>query len=288
MTLVAVPNISEGRDERFVQDAVSGISEAGGKVLDVHSDARHNRSVLTLVASDDSLVPPIVTLASICRKIDLRDHDGVHPRLGALDVCPVVPFRAPMERAVFAAREVAQAVAEACDLPVYLYGRAAEREVTRDLPAIRKGGLEGVIRRSVDIPPDFGPKAIDPAHGVVCVGARGPLIAFNVWLRAAPEVAEVIARRVREPASGLAGVRALGMDLGGVSQVSMNLTEPERAGIDAVFDLVSDIARSLGEEPWKTEIVGLIEKRFAPDPEKKAARLLIQPGRDLESAISVS
>jgi glutamate formiminotransferase len=286
--LVAVPNISEGRNERFVNDVVAHIEATGAGVIDVHSDARHNRSVLTIVAPNDSIVSPLVSLALRCRDIDLDRHEGAHPRLGGLDVCPVVPFRTSMGKAVAEARSAAGAIAEACGLPVYLYGEAALREATRELPDLRRGGLAGLIARSAGLPPDFGPEAINPSTGVVCVGARGPLIAFNVWLEATGDVAREIAEVVREKSSGLAGLRALGIDLGGgTSQVSMNLTKPEETGIDRAFHVVSEVASSHGVTISKTEIVGLIEERFVPDPKKEAARLLLQPGRTLESATSI-
>jgi glutamate formiminotransferase len=288
MSLVVVPNISEGRNEHFVNDVVAEVAKAGARVLDVHSDARHNRSVLTIVSPNDVLVAPLVALARACRDIDLEVHEGAHPRLGGLDVCPLVPFRSPMEAAVSATHSVAKAIAEACAVPVYLYGNAARRAATRELPDLRRGGLAGLIARSIDIPPDHGPGAIDPSRGIVCVGARGPLIAFNVWFEATVEKAREVAKVVREQSS-LRGVRALGIDMeNGTSQVSMNLTSPEETGIDSAFQAVSDAASTRGIKPWRTEIVGMIEERFAPDPKKEAARLLIQPGRTLESAISSS
>jgi glutamate formiminotransferase len=288
VSLIAVPNISEGRNERFVNDIVAEVERAGARVLDVHSDVPHNRSVLTIVSPNDELMAPLVALARACRDIDLEVHEGAHPRLGGLDVCPLVPFHSPMEAAVSTARSVAEAVAEACAVPVYLYGNAARRRATRELPDLRRGGLAGLEARSVDTPPDYGPRAIDPSRGVVCVGARGPLIAFNVWFEATAEIAREVAKLVREQSS-LPGVRALGIDLGdGTSQVSMNLKSPQETGIDTVFQAVTDAASTRGIKPWKTEIVGLIEERFAPDPKKEAARLLIQPGRTLESAMSTS
>jgi len=242
--------------------------------------------VLTLTTLGDSLIEAIVQLADLAAAIDLRDQTGVHPRLGGLDVCPFVPFRADMDEAVAAARGAGRAVAERCDLPVYLYGHASERAATRNLPDLRRGGLAGLIDRAGSLLPDFGPRDIDPAKGVVCVGARGPLIAFNVWFAAPVEVARAIARGAREESSGLTGLRALGLDVGeGRSQVSMNLTEPAALGIDAAYEAVADLALTHGVTPKHTELVGLIEERFVPDPNKEAARLLIQPGRTLESAL---
>jgi glutamate formiminotransferase len=278
--------VSEGRDRQKIESAVESIDRAGGDVIDVHSDERHNRTVLTVVARNDALVEPMTALATSVRDIDLQQHTGVHPRLGGLDVCPFVPHEEGIDGAIQLARQTGRAIAERLDLPVFLYGAGARREATRELPSLRRGGLVGLATRVHDLPPDFGPQTIDPTRGVVCVGARGPLIAFNVWLEAQVVVAREIAKRVRESASGLRGVRALGLDLDdGYSQVSLNLTAPEVVGIDDAYEVVAAASRSEGVTIVKTEIVGLIEKRFSPDDKKEAARLLIQPGRTLESAL---
>jgi glutamate formiminotransferase len=289
LTVIAIPNISEGRDQRFIDATVTSVQRGACDVLDVHSDGRHNRTVLTIASADDSFVEAMIELASLASTIDMTRHTGVHPRLGGLDVCPFVPFRTDMEPAVTTAREVGRAISERCDLPVYLYGHAAPRASTRRLPDLRRGGLQELIARAPSLPPDFGPGRIDPSKGVVCVGARGPLIAFNVWIEAPVKLARAIAHLVREENSGLAGLRALGLEIGnGRSQVSMNITEPDLVGIDAAYEAVANAARAHGVAPVHTELVGLVEQRFAPDPEKEAARLLIQPGRTLESALKIA
>lgn len=282
MTLLAIPNISAGRDKSLVVTATAAVESTGARLLDIHIDSVHNRSVLTVIAPSGVLVVAMTELAKACTSIDLRDHTGVHPRLGVLDVCPIVPHGSPMEDAIACALETAEKIGEEAGLPVFLYGEAAERSHFRSLPELRRLGTSELAR----LRPDRGPAAIDPARGVVCVGARGVLIAFNVWFRCPIRDAEAIASAVRESSGGLPGVRALGMSIDEtLSQVSMNLVDPPTTGVDDVFDAVSKLARERGIETWGTEIVGLPPARFMPDPEREAARLLLKPGRSLESAI---
>jgi glutamate formiminotransferase / 5-formyltetrahydrofolate cyclo-ligase len=287
MALITVPNVSEGRDPDRARALADSLTHSGCRLLDVHSDAAHNRSVFTAVGSAEALVDGLSVLAErAANVIDLERHRGVHPRLGALDVCPIVPEGEPMDNAAAAARAVAAAIADRAGLPVYLYG-AASTDRNRELPAIRRGGLADLIgRAAAGFAPDFGPREIDPRRGVVCVGARGVLIAFNVWISGSIEIATTIAAEVRERGGGLPGVRALGLELSrSETQVSMNLTAPERTGIDEAFDAVSRIARQRGSTVLRTEIVGLVPERFLPSPDAEAARLLLEPGRSLESVL---
>lgn len=278
MALIGVPNVSEGRDADVVDHLIAGVTLHGLRVLDVHSDPRHNRSVLTITGAPLELSDGLTELAErAASSIDLRRHTGVHPRLGALDVCPIVPFEQPMQDAVVVARRTAGSIAR-LGIPVYLYGAAALREAARELPDIRRGSLA----------PDLGGPEIDARTGTVCVGARGPLIAFNVNVAADSEAARTIAASVRESDGGTRGVRALGFSLDErTSQISMNLVEPTVCGIDAAFKEVKRAAEVLGLEITATEIVGLVEERFLPDPTREAARLLIEPGRSLESVLRV-
>ncbi|HEX2241370.1 MAG TPA: glutamate formiminotransferase, partial [Actinomycetota bacterium] len=241
MPLIAVPNVSEGRDHQRIDHFTSVLSAAGVDVLDVHTDAVHHRTVFTITGSDDGLSGAAVGLAAACKEsIDLRSHDGRHPRLGGLDVWPFVPHQAPLDDAVVAAHATGKRIADELNLPVYFYGAAARRAEFRELSDLRRGGLDTLIERaSTDLPPDEGPTQIDPRHGVVCLGARDVLIAFNVWLDGPVERAEEIAAGIRERRGGLAGVRALGIELDSHrSQVSMNLTDPERGGIEDAFTAI--------------------------------------------------
>lgn len=287
MSLIAIPNVSEGRDHELVGRLADAAASGGAKVLDVHSDEFHNRSVFTIAGEDPALVEGMVSLArEAARAIDLTLHTGVHPRLGALDVCPFVPHGIPMDRAVEAARKTAARIGNEAGIPVYLYERATMPSGTRSLPDLRKGGMEGLIGRSREIPPDFGPSTIDPATGVVCVGARDVLIAFNVWLRGSVSIAQQIAAELRTSAGGPPGVRALGLQISPeMSQVSMNLTRPEVTGIEEAFAAVRDLARELSGEVEFTEIIGLVPERYLPDPGSEAARRSISPGHSLESVL---
>ena len=220
--------------------------------------------------------------------IDLRTQRGAHPRTGCLDVCPFVPHGTGMDGAIAAAHGAARAIARDASLPVYLYGRASRRPEAVGLPELRRGGLDALARRArSELPPDEGPAEIDPKAGVVCVGARDVLIAFNVWIDAGVEVARAIANSVRTEGGGLPGIRALGLWLGSraLSQISMNLIEPARTGIDQAFVAVERNAAEAKVDIVATEIVGLVPERFMPDPDAQAARLLVKPGRSLESAL---
>jgi glutamate formiminotransferase len=286
MPLVTIPNVSEGRDEDIVSQMSDALTSRGSRVLDVHVDARHNRSVLTATGDDRALTDGLVELASrAAASIDLTVHAGAHPRVGALDVCPIVPHREPMERAIAVARAVGHAIGHDAALPVYFYDGASD--AGRSLPEIRAGGLKALIARAArGCLPDAGPATIDARRGVVCVGARDVLIAFNVWLRCDVDVARSIARSVRARDGGLPGVRALGVALGeGLSQVSMNLVQPDRTGIDDAFAAVAATASKSGAEIVATELVGLVPERFLPAPDAPAARLLREPGRSLESVL---
>ena len=289
MGVIAVPNISEGRDAVRISTAVEAVESSEGRVLDVHSDATHNRSVLTVAPGAEGLSPSMVELSRSLAYIDLREHEGVHPRLGGLDVCPVVPvLDAPMSEAVSAAHGIGEDLAAYTGLPVYYYGAAARRQETSRLPALRRGGLKGLIERAEGgLVPDAGPRRIDPGRGVVCVGARTCLIAFNVWLDCAEAIAKVIASQVRTAGGGPPGVRALGMAMNGrfPSQVSMNLTDPDRTGIDRAFAAVAKAADEAGAGVGCTEIVGLVPQRYLPAPDAPATGLLLEALRPLESVL---
>lgn len=282
MTLLAVPNLSEGRDMTVVGTLRETVTSAGARLLDSHSDPIHNRTVFTVSAAPEILVAAMADLAvSAARSIDLTSHQGVHPRVGVLDVCPFVPHRSSIDAAVEAALDAARRIGE-LGFPVFLYGKAGIWE----LPELRRGGLEGLIDRVAEgLAPDHGPGRISPERGVVCVGARGPLIAFNVNIDGDLEAARTIARAVRAEAEGLPGVRALGLPMTEGAQVSMNITQPEDVAITDVFAAIEGWAARLDVEITSTEIVGLVEQRFLPDPDAKATRLLIEPGRSVESAL---
>jgi glutamate formiminotransferase len=257
-----VPNVSEGRDQAVVDDLAAAFSSAAARLLDVHSDADHHRSVFTLVGGDDDLVDSLVAGALAARdRIDLRRHDGLHPRVGAVDVVPVVPLReADMPRARAAALAAAARIGEEAGLPVFLY---AESAGGRRPAFFRRGGPEELQRRveAGELAPDFGPSRLHESAGAVLVGARRPLIAFNVELDTGDvEVARAVAAAVRESSGGLPGVQAIGLLLAGSgrAQVSMNLLDQEATPLHEVVRRVGEEARSRGVEVARGELVGLL------------------------------
>ena len=261
LPLEAVPNFSEGRDEAVVRAIGDALAERA-ELLDVHSDADHNRSVFTLVAGDRAIVDALLAGISCAReRIDLRGHAGVHPRIGAADVVPIVPVRPEdADRARVAALELARRVGSEIGLPVFLYGEVGEG---RGPAFFRRGGTDELQRRidAGELAPDFGPKQLDPAAGGVIVGTRPPLIAFNVNLVGANlEVAREIARVVRERDGGFPGVRALGLDLpsAGQAQVSMNVEDWEASALHEIVATVEREAAARGVEIAGSELVGLM------------------------------
>jgi glutamate formiminotransferase / 5-formyltetrahydrofolate cyclo-ligase len=261
LPLESVPNFSEGRDGETI-DALGAALSEHARLLDVHSDADHNRSVFTLVGREEELVEALLAGIGCAReRIDLRRHEGAHPRIGAADVVPVVPLRPEqMPRARAAALRLAERVGEELDLPVFLYGALAE---SRGPAFFRRGGPEELQRRidAGELEPDFGPRRLDERAGGVLVGARRPLIAFNVNLRDADvAVAREIAAVVREAGGGFPGVRALGLDLprAGLAQVSMNVEDWEAAALHEILSRVEAEAAARGATPAGSELVGLM------------------------------
>lgn len=260
-----IPNISEGRRFDVLDLCAHAISGTGAALLDIHSDTAHNRSVFTFVGQ-----PAVVTAGAhalvdaALEAIDLRAHEGVHPRVGAVDVVPFVPLDdASLELCIAIAREFAAAIAARHDLPVYLYEAAATRPHRRRLEAIRRGGLSALAERmhAADWAPDFGPAQPHRSAGVTVVGARLPLLAYNINLATDRlDVATAIARAVRESSGGLPFVKALGVPLAdrGIVQVSMNLTNFRETSMRRVFDAVSAEAARHGVAILESEIVGLV------------------------------
>jgi glutamate formiminotransferase len=259
--LESVPNFSEGRNEETI-DAIGRALSSGADLLDVHVDPDHNRSVFTLVGDEDGLVGALVEgISSARERIDLRRHEGAHPRIGAADVVPVVPIRPEdRERAQDAARRLAARVGEELALPVFLYGDLAPG---RGPAFFRRGGPEELQRRldAGELRPDAGPGRLDPAAGGVIVGSRRPLIAFNVNLASRDlDVAREIASLVREKDGGFPGVRALGLDLprAGHVQVSMNVEDYEASALHEIVERIEREAAARGVEVLGSELVGLM------------------------------
>lgn len=261
-----VPNISEGRDPGIIAAVAGAIPPAGAaRLIDLSSDPDHHRSVLTLAGPPDAVRVAVEALVAVAvDRIDLRRHQGRHPRMGAVDVIPFIPVRdVTMEDCVLLARQVGATIAARHALPVYLYEAAATAPHRRNLADIRRGEFEGFPEKIHDPrwSPDFGPDRVHPSAGCTAVGARPFLIAFNVDLKTPDiEVAKAIARVVRESSGGLPCVKALGLFLAdrGRAQVSMNLTDYRTTSIPRAFEAVRDEAARRGVEVADSEIVGLV------------------------------
>jgi glutamate formiminotransferase len=270
MLLLAVPNFSEGRDHARVV-AISGAFATGAALLDTHSDTVHNRTVLTLSGAPGSLADALANGARACvEEVDMRRHDGVHPCIGALDVCPVVWLsegdRGPArEEALSAARRIA---AEA-GVPVFLYGELAAHPARRERAFFREGGLVelGARMASGELRPDFGPAKPHPTAGATLVTARPPLAAFNLELEgAAIDDAREIASRLRESGGGLPGVRAIAIDIGkGRTQISTNVHDPIAVPLAQVVERIRELAGASGASITSAEIVGLIPEAALAD-----------------------
>jgi glutamate formiminotransferase len=261
-----VPNVSEGRRAETVRaltDAVASV--AGVRLLDASSDAAHNRSVLTMAGEAAPIKAAVLALfAEATSRIDLRMHRGEHPRLGAVDVVPFVPIEGvTMADCVALARDVASEVASRFAIPVFLYEEAAASPARRNLEDIRRGEFEGLAAKlaSEEWKPDFGPSVPHSTAGAVVIGARMPLIAYNINLATDRlDVAKKIAAAVRHSSGGFRYVKAMGIALEdrGIVQVSMNLTNHEKTPIHRVFDAVCNEAERYGVQVLESEIIGLI------------------------------
>jgi glutamate formiminotransferase len=258
LPLEAVPNFSEGRDRSTI-DAIADALAGRARLLDVHSDADHNRSVYTLVGDETALVGALLDAIRVAaERIDLRRHEGAHPRIGAADVVPIVPIEpGELPRARAAAEELGARLGDELGLPVFLYAPPE-----RGPAYYRRGGVGGLGRRLADgeLVPDFGPAVLHESAGGVIVGARRPLIAFNVNLRGNVEAAREIAAVVRERGGGFPGVRALGLDLprAGVVQVSMNVEDWEAAALHEIVARIAHEASLRGADVLGSELVGLM------------------------------
>lgn len=290
---LAVPNVSEGRDEATIEALCDAVRVRRVRLLDVHSDTDHNRSVLTVAGDPLALQDAMVALAGeAMERIDLRRQRGTHPRIGALDIVPVValaPDDLPM--ACELAVGIAQRIGEELALPVFRYGAIASNPARTRPHEFRRGGLESLEQAVEDgeLVPDDGPHRIHATAGAVLVGAREPLIAWNMALPYATLTdARAIAARVRESGGGPPGVRALGMYLpdAGVAQVSMNLEDFRRTPPAVAVAAVRREAERLGVEAGDSELVGLIPAAALRGPSPSALRLAqFRPGQVLEAQL---
>ena len=259
-----VPNFSEGRRKEVIDqivEAIAGVPNA--HVLDVQSDADHNRSVVTFVGEPEAVEGAAFRgIEKAAELIDMNLHRGEHPRMGAADVVPFVPIKdVTMDDCVAIARRVGERVGRELGIPVYLYEAAATRPERRNLANVRRGEYEGIkaeIATKPEREPDFGPRRMGKA-GATAIGARPPLIAFNVYLNTDDvEVAKAIARAVRHSSGGLRYVKALGLLVKGRAQVSMNLTDYRHTPVHRVVEMIRREAEHYGVSVVESELIGLI------------------------------
>ncbi len=267
-----VPNFSEGRRKEVLDELRDAFKIDGVSLIDYSADPDHNRSVYTAVGDADGIKKAIIAAVGVAvKRIDLNEHEGVHPRIGAVDVIPIIPlFDATFEEAIEIARDVARQIAAKFELPVYLYGEAAEHGWRVDLASIRRGQFEGLAQKMKDPAwkPDFGPNVPHPTAGATVVGVRDFLVAFNVNLKTDDlTIAKRIARAVRASSGGLGYVKALGVELKskGIVQVTMNILDYRRNAIYRVFELVKMEARRWGVDVHSTEIIGCIPTEAVVD-----------------------
>ncbi|MFZ5825919.1 MAG: glutamate formimidoyltransferase [Bacillota bacterium] len=261
-----VPNFSEGRRPEVIEAIAGAIAAQGVKLLGVSADADHNRTVVTFVGKPEEVVRAAVRGAEVAQKlIDLTQHQGNHPRMGAVDVIPFIPISGcDMKDCVALARQVGEILGSQLNIPVFLYEDAATRPERRNLADVRRGEFEGLRAKIGTDPaktPDFGPNAIHPTAGATAVGARMPLIAFNVNLGTNDmEIAKKIAKAVRGSSGGLVGCKALGIELKERNQVqvSMNMVNYKDTPLHRAFELIRIEAERYGVPVVGSEIVGLV------------------------------
>ncbi len=268
-----VPNFSEGRDPGKIEKIVEPFRGRDGvKLLDHQRDEDHNRLVVTVAGRPDALVAAVIdSMRAAIEVIDMRSHKGQHPRMGAVDVVPFIPVKnVTMEEAVALSKRLAEEAAAEFNLPVFLYEESATRPQRRNLADIRRGQFEGMAEKLTqpDWTPDCGPTQVHPTAGVTAVGARMPLVAFNVNLDTDKlDIANAIARKVRHISGGLRYCKAVGIDLKdkGRVQVSMNMTDYRKTALYRAFELIRIEARRYGVNVVGSEIVGLVPMEALAD-----------------------
>lgn len=261
-----VPNFSEGRDLEKIDKIVSPFrAKAGVKLLDYSNDEDHNRLVVTVVGEPEALKAAVIEAIGVAvGLIDLNHHKGQHPRMGAVDVVPFIPIKGcTMEDAIAASKEVAQKVAEAYQLPVFLYEKSASAPHRENLAAIRKGEFEGMAEKihQPEWHPDFGPADRHATAGTVAIGARMPLVAYNVNLNTNNlDIASDIAKKIRFIGGGLRYCKAMGVELTdrGIVQVSINMTDFTKTALYRAMEMVRFEARRYGVTIAGSEIIGLV------------------------------
>jgi glutamate formiminotransferase len=264
--LECVPNFSEGRDLKKIEEIVEPFrGKDGVKLLDYQNDEDHNRSVVTAVGEPEALKAAVIESMGIAIKhIDMRSHQGQHPRMGAIDVVPFIPVKnVSVEEAVEISKSAAREAAQKYELPIFLYEQSASRPERQNLATIRKGQFEAMAEKLAqpEWKPDFGPAQIHPTAGVTAMGARMPLVAYNVNLDTNQlEIADLIAKKVRHISGGLHYCKGIGIELKdrGIVQVSMNMTDYTKTALYRVFELIRIEARRYGVNVVGSEVIGLV------------------------------
>jgi glutamate formiminotransferase len=268
-----VPNFSEGRNPENIERIVEPFrGEKSVKLLDYQTDEDHNRMVVTVVGEPDALKTAVIeAIGRAIDLIDMRTHEGQHPRMGATDVVPFIPIKnIGMQEAVEFSKKIAKEVAQIYSLPIFLYENSASRPQRQNLANIRKGQFEGMADK-VEQPewkPDFGPTKVHPSAGVTAMGARMPLVAYNVNLDSSDiEIANAIAKKVRHISGGLKYCKGIGIELKdrGLVQVSMNMTDYSKTALYRAFELIKIEARRYGINVIGSEIVGLVPMQALMD-----------------------
>ncbi len=264
--LECVPNYSEGRDLKKIEKIVEPFrGKDGVKLLDYQNDEDHNRSVVTVVGEPEALKNAVVESMGVAVElIDMRTHEGQHPRMGAIDVVPFIPVKnVSVDEAVEISKATAKLAADAYSLPIFLYEQSATRPERQNLASVRKGQYEAMAEKlkQPDWTPDFGPAQVHPSAGVTAMGARMPLVAFNVNLDTDRlDIADQIAKKVRHISGGLRYCKGIGIELKdrGIVQVSMNMTDYTRTALYRVVELIKIEARRYGVNVVGSEIIGLV------------------------------
>jgi glutamate formiminotransferase / formiminotetrahydrofolate cyclodeaminase len=290
-----VPNFSEGRRPEVVgaiRDAIAAVE--GVTILDASSDESHNRSVITFVVPAEHAVQAAFEgIRAAAERIDLRQHTGEHPRIGAADVVPFVPLEdATMDDCIALAKALGERVGKELEIPVYLYERAAARPTRKNLADVRRGQFEGLrdeLGTNPEREPDFGPNAIHQSAGAVAIGARPFLVAYNVYLGNAANLplAKSIAKQVRESSGGFKAVKGLGLEVDAQAQVSMNLVDTDETALHTVFDFIALKAKEEGVDVTWSEIIGLVPERVLFDAAKDHLKLrAFTPDQILERQVA--
>lgn len=268
-----VPNFSEGRDKEKVEKIMDCFrGKEGVKLLDYSADQSHNRLVVTIVGEMEPVKYAVLDAMGVAAQlIDMTKHTGEHPRMGATDVVPFIPFRnVCMEEAIELSKEVAKEAAERYNIPIFLYEKSASAPERENLATVRKGQFEGMAEKlqQPEWKPDFGPDKIHPTAGVTAIGARMPLVAFNVNLNTnSKEIAAKIAKNIRHLNGGLRFCKAIAIDLSdkGIAQVSMNMTDYTKTALYRAYELIKIEAKRYGVHPIGSEIIGTIPMEALTD-----------------------